>query len=411
MKIVIAAVSSNSSMSGVSRHAANIVRCLLTRNEITALHLLVAPWEHRHMCEAVSRLDSRLHIHAVRLLPGILRKNLWYLNELPAIARQLDADLVHVAYPSPVNRPAFPCPVVASLHDLYPLDVPSNFGFPKVLFNRAILRQCLRSVDAIACVSDSTRLRLGINDPQNMQKAVTVHNCVEFNLPAARPALIEPWNGAPFILCVAQHRRNKNIPFAINVFRRLHSLRVIAAGTQLLIVGIPGPESSRIRRLIQEPGLAHRITLAHGISDPELRWCYRNCDLLLAPSIAEGFGLPVAEAVLAGCRVVCSDIPAFREIGARHCRLVSLGHGAEENFVGAVREVLKERRPLPAVLPLLSPSVVAAQYLRLYQALVAVTAFSPAKAAPDRTGPRVLQVPVADQPAPPATQPGVVGSL
>ena len=411
MKVVIAAVSSNTSMSGVSRHAANIVRCLLTRNEITALHLLVAPWEYRHMCEAVSRLDSRLHIHAVQLRHGVLRRNLWYLNELPAIARQLDADLVHVTYPSPVNRAAFPCPVVVSLHDLYPLDIPSNFGFPKVLFNRAILRQCLQAVDAIACVSDSTKLRLGIRDPQNLQKAVTVHNCVEVNFPAARPALTESWKGAPFILCVAQHRRNKNIPFAIEVFRRLHSLKVIADTTQLLIVGMPGPESSRIRRLMQEPDLAQRITLAHGISDPELRWCYRNCELLLAPSITEGFGLPVAEAVLAGCRVVCSDIPAFCETGTRHCRLVPLSHTAEDDFVEAVREVLKERRPLPAALPQFSASAIAGQYLHLYQALVAATAPSSTKAASGQAESRVRQVPAAEKPAARATQPGIAGSL
>lgn len=413
MKIVIAAVSSNTSMSGVSRHAANIARCLLTRSEITALHLLVAPWEHRHMCEAVSSLDGRLHIHAVRLRPGTLRRNFWYLNELPAIARQLAADLVHVAYPSLVNRSAFPCPVVLSLHDLYPLDIPSNFGFPKVLFNRAILRQCLRAVDAIACVSDSTKLRLGIRDPQNLQKAITVHNCVEVNFRVARPALIEAWNGAPFFLCVAQHRRNKNIPLAIEVFRRLHSLRAIAVNTQLLIVGMPGPESSRIHRLIEQPELGHRITLAHGISDPELRWCYRNCELLLAPSITEGFGLPVAEAVLAGCRVVCSDIPAYREIGARHCRLVPLSHNAEDDFVEAVREMLKERRPMAAALPQLSPSVIGGQYLHLYQALVAAAAaaHSSAKSTLDRPEPCIRQVPVAEKAAAHATQPGVVGSL
>ena len=84
MKIVVAAVSSNTSMSGVSRHAANIVRCLLTRSEVSAIHFLVAPWEYKHICEAVSRKDSRLHIHAVPLRPGTLHRNLWYYSHLPA---------------------------------------------------------------------------------------------------------------------------------------------------------------------------------------------------------------------------------------------------------------------------------------------------------------------------------------
>lgn len=410
MKIVIAAVSSNTSMSGVSRHAANIVRCLLTRSEVSAIHVLVAPWEHRHVCDAIARVDSRLHIHAVQLRPGTLHRNFWYWSELPAIARQFEADLVHISYPSLVNRNAFPCPTVVSLHDLYPFDIPSNFGFPKVLFNRAILRQCLRAVNAIACVSDSTKLRLGIMDPQKLEKAVTVHNCVEPTLLAARPALVEPWNGAPFFLCVAQHRRNKNIPLALQVFKRLLSRREILATTRMLIVGMPGPESPRIHRLMNEQVLSENVTLAHGISDAELQWCYRNCLLLLAPSTIEGFGLPVAEALLAGCRIVCSDIPAFREVGMEQSRFVPLGTGAEEGFAAAVREVIDERHPFPCGLPQLSSRIVAAQYLRLYQALGAPSGRSIPAAAGGRIKPHVPQVAAAEKPAAPARRPGIAGS-
>ena len=132
MRIVVAAVSSNRSMSGVSRHAANLVNGLLTRGEVSALHLLVAPWEHKYVCESITRTDSRLHVHAVQLRRGTLQRNLWYYRNLPGIAEQLRADVVHFAYPSPLHASAFPCPTVVSLHDLYPYDIPSNFGFPKV---------------------------------------------------------------------------------------------------------------------------------------------------------------------------------------------------------------------------------------------------------------------------------------
>ena len=57
---------------------------------------------------------------------------------------------------------------------------------------------------------------------------------------------------------------------------------------------------------------------------------------LSAPSITEGFGLPVAEALLAGCRVVCSDIPAHREVGDGHCRFVALQRNAEDALLEAI---------------------------------------------------------------------------
>jgi glycosyltransferase involved in cell wall biosynthesis len=373
MRIVVAALSSNHSMSGVSRHAANLVNGLLTRGEVSALHLLVAPWEQKYVSDSIARADSRLHVHAVPLRAGTLHRNLWYYRALPGIAEQLRADVVHFAYPSPIHASAFPCPTVVSLHDLYPYDIPSNFGFPKVLVNRMILRQCLYGANAIACVSDSTRLRLGMQMPEAMLKAVTINNCVESGPKPVKPSFVSTWHDAPFLLCVAQHRRNKNVMVALRAFRHLITRNEISQNTRLVVVGMPGPESAHLYRFVRDAHLNEHVVFVSGISDAELQWCYRNCELLLAPSTLEGFGLPVLEAQFAGCRIVCSDIPAFREAGGRDCRFVELGDDAEERFAQAVVLSLRQPRPAPAHLPHLAPGHVSQQYVQLYQLLLAAS--------------------------------------
>jgi len=371
VNVVVAAVSSNHAMSGVSRHAANLVNGLLTRPDISVLHLLVAPWEYNYICESITHTDARLHIHAVHLRPGTLHRNLWYYRTLPSIAEQLHADIVHVAYPSPINGSAFPCPVVLTLHDLYPYDIPSNFGFPKVLFNRIILHQCLRNASAIACVSDSTRLRLGLKIPQAMSKAITIYNCVESGPIPVKPPFVSTWNDSPFLLCVAQHRRNKNIIVALRAFRQLIEHNEISRSTRMIVVGMPGPESANLYAFVRAAHLSDRVVFVSGISDAELQWCYRNCELLLAPSMLEGFGLPVIEAQFAGCRIICSDIPAFREVGGRGCTFVELGSGAEERFAKAILSSHGDPKPAPAQLPHLAPGYVSQQYMSLYHLLVA----------------------------------------
>jgi len=372
MRIVVAAVSSNRCMSGVSRHAANLVKCLLSRPEITSLHVLVGDWEQKYIREAIGKQDSRLHLHVVPIGPGTLSRNLWFYRALPAIARQLRAEIVHIAYPSPIRRKAFACPVVVTLHDLYPYDFPSNFGFPRVLVNRRILKQCLRNADAIASVSDSTRIQLLKRMPQLMLKTVTVHNCVEAAPITRRPSFLARWPDRPFFLCVAQHRRNKNILVALQAFRLLLSNGAVSPDTKLVLIGMPGPETGRIEACIRASGLTQRVLMANGISDAEMNWCYRNCELLLAPSIVEGFGLPVAEGRLAGCRIVCSDIPAFRETGESGCRFVPLGPDCEKDFAAAAVISLGGRRPLPVHLARFSSAVVAEQYVRLYETLAVV---------------------------------------
>jgi len=211
------------------------------------------------------------------------------------------------------------------------------------------------------------------------KKATTIYNCVEPAPAAVKPAFFDAWKQDRFLLCVAQHRRKKNIPLVLQTFTHLLSTGVIDSSKRLILVGMPGPETGRIRRLVKEGNLNQQVMFVSGISDAEMQWCYRNCELLLAPSIIEGFGLPVAEALLAGCRVVCSDIPSFREVGGEHCRYVGLGPNAVRDFATAIGEALRGRRPSPIPLPQLSASTIAEQYLRLYRELTAASK-SPAEA-------------------------------
>jgi glycosyltransferase involved in cell wall biosynthesis len=370
MTVVVAAVGASAHLSGVSRHAANLVRCLLSRAEVSTVHFVVAPWQFDSLRSVLPFDDPRLRIHQVQVACNAVARNLWYYNRLPLLAALLQADIVHLSYPAPLNRAAFDCPVVVTLHDLYPYDIPANFGFPKMLFNRAILKQCLHAADAITCVSESTLLRLDVYAPGvAIQKAITIHNCVEPGPPMAAVSPLPSWEGEPFLLCVAQHRRNKNVVLAMQVFERLLQANDLSSNARLVIVGIEGPETARIHRFIRNSGLTSRITLLRGITDAELEWCYGHCELLLAPSIVEGFGLPIVEATLHHCRIVCSDIPAFREVGGSYCDYADLKLDPQQAFVKATRVALKSPKFRVGKTDSFSGIRVAEAYLRLYMRL------------------------------------------
>jgi glycosyltransferase involved in cell wall biosynthesis len=179
--------------------------------------------------------------------------------------------------------------------------------------------------------------------------------------------------GQDFLLCVAQHRANKNVVLAIGIFERLIRQRAIPCNSQLVVVGIPGPETRNIRDRIRRLKLEANVLLMNGLSDAALQWCYRHCRLLLAPSITEGFGLPVAEALLAGCPVVCSDIPAFREVGGAMCHYVSGGDELVQRYTETIRRVLALSRPDPIAMPQLSSRIAGQKYVELYQTLTCCT--------------------------------------
>jgi len=370
MKILIAAASFSPEMSGIQRHAFNVVRCLLLHPQVEMVHLVVAPWQRELVKAASLGSDERLSIHEAEMSRTSLGRNRWYYHRLPSFAASLNADLVHLSYPMPVRAKAFACPIVVTLHDLYPYEVPRNFGFPKFIFNRFVLRQCLHQVDAIACVSETTHSRLRQYAAASAwDKSVCIYNCVQATPPGAAPAAIPGWHGEPFLLCVAQHRRNKNVALLLRCFAGLLRRGQIDSKTKLFVVGIPGPETPQLNRLRAEHGLEDTIHFLTGLSEPQLQWCYANCDAMVAPSSTEGFGLPIAEALLAGCKVVCSDIPAHREIGGEHCRFVSL-EDAEGGLARAIVETLQAPRRAAMSLPQLSASVLAGQYITLYHLLI-----------------------------------------
>jgi glycosyltransferase involved in cell wall biosynthesis len=370
MNVVIAALSAPAQLNGVSRHATNLARALLSTQGVAKLHFLAGEWQAPMFRSVLDDGDPRLHIHWIALKDANFSRILWYFRELPCIAAQLDADIVHLTYPAPIASKAFHCPTALSLHDLYPFDIPQNFGFWKSAFARKVMTRCIKNVDAIACVSASTKARLEEWFPAEINKATVIPNVVELKPLASPDRPFERLNGRSFVLCVAQHRRNKNVPLAIRAFARALATKTLAADSRLFIVGIPGPETTRIQAQIRETGLVGKVLLGSGLSDAELRWCYENCDVLLVPSEAEGFGLPVAEGLLAGCRIVCSDIPAFWEVGGGACRYVSWEGDLPGLYADAIRLALTLPKPARASLPQFSLQVIGRDYLRFYQDLI-----------------------------------------
>lgn len=370
MRIVIAALTAPCSLNGVSRHAANLARGLVSLPDPPEVHFLAGQWQREMYPPAIARTNSQFHLHWIQIQRSNFGRITWYYRDLPSIAAQLEADVVHMTCPSPVQRQAYKCPTVVSLHDLYPFEIPKNFGIVKSEISRRLMRQCLMKVDAVACVSDFTKSRISHwFPPEVSEKALMIPNSVTpiFGFGTAPRQLR---GGQPFVLCIAQHRQNKNVPLALGIFVQALKAKILPMNTRFLLLGITGPETPRILKEVRSLDIVDRVVLLSGISDRDLQWCYRNCSLLLAPSSIEGFGLPIAEALIAGCPVVCSDIPPFREIGGIRCRYVPFGDGFMDGYLQAIWQTLGDPRRFGASMPQLAPVSIAARYMELYRRLI-----------------------------------------
>lgn len=122
---------------------------------------------------------------------------------------------------------------------------------------------------------------------------------------------------SPFlIVCTLEPRKNHAL-----LLDAFDQLRRLCPETRLCVVGRAGWLcDDLVARLRSHPVWKQRLFWTGEVNDGELDFCYRNSRAFVFPSFAEGFGLPIVEALRYGLPVLASDIPVHREIGGEFCR-------------------------------------------------------------------------------------------
>lgn len=374
MHILIAALHRPIDPTGVCRVAANLARCLVNRAEISQITIAIGKWQEHYFVDLLETQSDKIKLISIDINNTSLSRNLWFLFGLPKLARQYQADRVHMSFPLPFLRSQFPCPVVATIHDLYPYQFPENFGYKQAIFNQLFLRCCIQQSDGLTCVSKTTLETLHLYFPKikNQSKPTTViYNFVDFSQVRTSPSLdFQKRFEFPFILCVAQHRKNKNIDLLIKTYDALKLQNQIDPATCLVLVGSPGPETEALNNLIHERSLELSVLTLSSIDDQQLCWLYQHCQIFVMPSSLEGFCIPIVEALFFSCKVICSNIPIFQEIGNTDCNYFDLTGEAIQNLSQAIRKTLIEKSSPKADNYLrFSKSTIADQYITFYSKL------------------------------------------
>ena len=126
-------------------------------------------------------------------------------------------------------------------------------------------------------------------------------------------------SGAPYLLFVGTLEPRKNLPCLIEAFD-LARREGLDPETRLVLAGAPGWLADSLYRTAYASPSRQRLVFTGRIPDTALPALYRRAAALVLPSLEEGFGLPVLEALGCGTPVICSDLPALHEVagGAAH---------------------------------------------------------------------------------------------
>jgi glycosyltransferase involved in cell wall biosynthesis len=167
-------------------------------------------------------------------------------------------------------------------------------------------RSCVLAADAVLCISDTTRrdVRRFYNiDPERLY--VTPLACGDvFRQLEGQEAI----KGRPFFLHVGSRAHYKNFDGFIRAYSQWDGRREVTVA----VVG--GPWSAIEEKRLEELGIRDRIHLLTGVDDESLCRLYNQAAAFVHPSLYEGFGIPLLEAMACGCPVIASRIPSTREV-------------------------------------------------------------------------------------------------
>jgi glycosyltransferase involved in cell wall biosynthesis len=194
---------------------------------------------------------------------------------------------------------------ILTIHDLNPLHENMQPA-AKIKKYLAKMTQYIAACDKIVAISEFVAADIAKNFPEAKDKLVVIYNGADaLSVDDSHQPNYLPQG--PFLFAIGHVSAKKNF----------HVLPALLQSNdyELVIAGIETPYKSKIIEQAEKFGCADRIKITGPISEQDKAWYYKNCAAFVFPSIAEGFGLPVIEAMYFGKPVFLSTATSLPEIG------------------------------------------------------------------------------------------------
>jgi glycosyltransferase involved in cell wall biosynthesis len=296
---------------GVSRFTEQLVRALQRRDRNAQYSVFVNETASGGFADS-----DNMRFHTTRLpAHKPLVRIFWEQCILPAVARASALDVLHC----PVNvLPLItPCPAALTIHDLTFLTYPDRFKQERRTYLWALTRLSARKASRIMTDSANTRQDVTRLLDVSADKIEVVYPGVDpafHPRPAEEIRAFRQSKGLPeqFILYVGTLEPRKNVDTLIRAYALLTER--MPRVCPLVIAGARGWMVERIFAEVERAALGDRIRFPGYVEAAELPLWYGAASLFVYPSLYEGFGLPVLEAMACGTPVVVSDVSSLPEV-------------------------------------------------------------------------------------------------
>lgn len=238
--------------------------------------------------------------------------------------------------------PYLHCPTVLTVHDLIFERIPEHHTLRNQLFLRLAMPRFVKAADAIIAVSWQTKRDLIQLYNAPADKIHVIYEGIDARFQPAAPAEVARVKALhspqrPYLLMVGTLEPRKNHATAIRALARLKQQGV---PHQLLIVGGLGWMFEPVHKLLDELRMNDDVHFAGYVPNEDLAALYSGADAVLLPSLYEGFGFTVLEAMACGAPVICSNVSSLPEVAGKAALMTPPED--EEALAAAIQRILTE---------------------------------------------------------------------
>jgi len=326
VRIGIEAKVVTSRTNGIGRYAINLIRSLLMalpeKDHTLEIVLFTGPQTARSV---LNTLPGPYSVHFCATQSSLLRS----LFSLPYGIVHHDVDvfhgLDHVGLPLFFKRGTY----VITVHDVIPLLFPQLFTLKHRLIVRAGLARVAQQADMV--IVPSYAVQQDVQQYLHIDKnrvVVIPEGCESRFRPLTDPEHLHRVRAkyalpALYILCLGTLEPRKNITTLLHAFARLQPILHGKPSLHLVVAGARGWRAQAIFQTVQSLGIEQAVCFPGFIDDEDLPALYSGALLFVFPSLYEGFGLPVLEAMSCGTPVVASNTSAMPEVAGDATLLVA----------------------------------------------------------------------------------------
>jgi len=224
-----------------------------------------------------------------------------------------------------------------TIHDLRFLASREYVSLKRYLLMKLFMSRSLARADAVIAVSEWTSEQIRSHYSIHPSKISIIPNSVDGKL-SKSPGKLCCTPEKPYLLSVGHLERRKNLETLVKAFSGVANSW---DGFLVLVGGDQGSLSS-ILKTAREMGVSDRVLIKQSVSSSELNELYAGCEIVLCPSLYEGFGMTLLEGMAAGKPVISTGIPPHLEVAGKAALLIDPGEKMTEGFSKAILDVLND---------------------------------------------------------------------